>query len=95
VEITGAPRAQAGLYTNLITAGVLLDAALLERLAEAGLDHVQLSVQDAEAGRRERIGGMPAPMRASSRRARCARGRAAADAERRGAPAEPAPACPR
>ena len=48
----------AGLYTNLITAGVLLDAALLARLQAAGLDHVQLSIQDAEAEGAERIGGM-------------------------------------
>ncbi|MCO6416419.1 pyrroloquinoline quinone biosynthesis protein PqqE [Siccirubricoccus sp. KC 17139] len=47
----------AGLYTNLITAGVLLDAAKLAALAAAGLDHVQLSVQDAEAGSADRIGG--------------------------------------
>ncbi len=57
VEITAAAR-DAGLYTNLITAGVLLDAALLERLKAAGLDHVQLSVQDADAAGAERIGGM-------------------------------------
>jgi pyrroloquinoline quinone biosynthesis protein E len=49
----------AGLYTNLITAGVLLDAPKLAALVEAGLDHVQLSVQDAEAGSAERIGGLP------------------------------------
>ena len=56
-EITAAARA-AGLYTNLITAGVLLDAALMARLVAAGLDHVQLSVQDAEAEGAERIGGL-------------------------------------
>ncbi len=49
--------AEAGLYTNLITAGVLLDAAKVAALAAAGLDHVQLSVQDAEAGSADRIGG--------------------------------------
>ncbi len=49
--------AGAGLYTNLITAGVLLDRAKLDALAEAGLDHVQLSVQDAEAASADRIGG--------------------------------------
>ncbi|MBR0645205.1 pyrroloquinoline quinone biosynthesis protein PqqE [Plastoroseomonas hellenica] len=49
--------AEAGLYTNLITAGVTLDAARVEALAEAGLDHVQLSVQDAEAASADRIGG--------------------------------------
>ncbi|WP_421993117.1 pyrroloquinoline quinone biosynthesis protein PqqE [Roseococcus sp.] len=57
VEITAAARA-AGLYSNLITAGVLLDARLMARLVEAGLDHVQLSVQDADEAGAERIGGM-------------------------------------
>lgn len=57
VEITAAAH-EAGLYTNLITAGVLLDASLMERLKAAGLDHVQLSVQDAEPLAAERIGGM-------------------------------------
>ncbi|MBX6320740.1 MAG: pyrroloquinoline quinone biosynthesis protein PqqE [Rhodospirillaceae bacterium] len=47
----------AGLYTNLITSGVLLDAAKLEALVAAGLDHVQLSFQDSEAGNADRIGG--------------------------------------
>jgi pyrroloquinoline quinone biosynthesis protein E len=49
---------EAGLYTNLITAGVLLDAARLDALVAAGLDHVQLSVQDAEPHSADRIGGM-------------------------------------
>ncbi|TCH98027.1 pyrroloquinoline quinone biosynthesis protein PqqE [Roseococcus sp. SYP-B2431] len=57
VEITAAAR-EAGLYSNLITAGVLLNAALMARLVEAGLDHVQLSVQDADEAGAERIGGM-------------------------------------
>jgi pyrroloquinoline quinone biosynthesis protein E len=57
VEITAAAH-DAGLYTNLITAGVLLDGALTGRLKAAGLDHVQLSVQDADAAGAERIGGM-------------------------------------
>jgi pyrroloquinoline quinone biosynthesis protein E len=48
---------RAGLYTNLITSGVLLDEARLAALAEAGLDHVQLSVQDAEAANADRIAG--------------------------------------
>lgn len=47
----------AGLYTNLITAGVTLDAPRVAALVEAGLDHVQLSVQDADAVGAERIGG--------------------------------------
>ena len=49
--------ASVGLYTNLITAGVLLDQAKLERLADAGLEHVQLSVQDVEPANANRIGG--------------------------------------
>ena len=49
---------EAGLYTNLITAGVLLDAAKVAALAAAGLDHVQLSVQDAEPTSADHIGGM-------------------------------------
>ena len=69
VEITAAARA-AGLYTNLITAGVLLDAALLARLQAAGLDHVQLSVQDAQSEGAERIGGMKG---AHARKAEAAR----------------------
>jgi pyrroloquinoline quinone biosynthesis protein E len=48
---------QAGLYTNLITAGVLLDAERIGRLAEAGLDHVQLSFQDSEPVGGDHIGG--------------------------------------
>jgi pyrroloquinoline quinone biosynthesis protein E len=46
-----------GLYTNLITAGVLLDDRRIARLVEAGLDHVQLSFQDSEPGGGDRIGG--------------------------------------
>ncbi len=46
------------LYSNLITSGVLLDAALLAALVGAGLDHVQLSFQDAEPGEADRFGGL-------------------------------------
>lgn len=38
-----------GLYSNLITSGVALDEAGLDRLIEAGLEHVQLSIQGASA----------------------------------------------
>ena len=38
-----------GLYSNLITSGVLLDEARIARLAGAGLEHVQISFQDSEA----------------------------------------------
>ena len=50
-----ATAAQAGLYTNLITAGVLLTRARLEELAARGLDHLQLSIQDVAPGNADRI----------------------------------------
>ena len=50
-----ATAAEAGLYTNLITAGVLLTRARLEALAASGLDHVQLSIQDVEPANADRI----------------------------------------
>jgi len=46
-----------GLYSNLITAGVLLDRARLDGLAERGLQHVQLSFQGAAPDNADRIGG--------------------------------------
>lgn len=49
--------AEAGLYTNLITSGVGLTRKRLEALDEAGLDHVQLSVQGVDAAAADEIGG--------------------------------------
>jgi pyrroloquinoline quinone biosynthesis protein E len=49
--------AEAGLYTNLISSGVLLDEARVARLVSAGLEHVQLSFQDSEAKTADRIAG--------------------------------------
>jgi PqqA peptide cyclase len=46
-----------GLYSNLITSGVTLDRPAIERLAAAGLDHMQLSFQDTEPVNADRIGG--------------------------------------
>jgi PqqA peptide cyclase len=56
VEITASARA-AGLYTNLITSGVGLDGKRLASLLEAGLDHVQLSIQDSEPTSADHIAG--------------------------------------
>ncbi len=56
VELVRAAR-QAGLYVNLITSGVGLSAEKLERLVLARLDHVQLSLQDSEAGSADEIAG--------------------------------------
>jgi PqqA peptide cyclase len=53
--VAGASRL--GLYTNLITSGVLLNEAKIAAFAKAGLEHVQLSFQDAEAAGGDRIGG--------------------------------------
>jgi pyrroloquinoline quinone biosynthesis protein E len=50
-----ATAAEVGLYTNLITAGVLLTPARLEGLAARGLEHVQLSIQDVDATNADRI----------------------------------------
>jgi pyrroloquinoline quinone biosynthesis protein E len=49
--------AQAGLYSNLITSGVMITPTTLGALVEAGVDHVQLSFQDSEIEGAERIGG--------------------------------------
>jgi PqqA peptide cyclase len=57
-ELVGHAHA-AGLYSNLITSGVLLDEARFDRLVAAGLDHVQLSVQDVDPAAAERIGHYP------------------------------------
>ncbi len=55
-ELVSAAR-QAELYTNLITSGVLLDAARIDALARAGLDHLQLSLQDSDAASADEIAG--------------------------------------
>jgi MoaA/NifB/PqqE/SkfB family radical SAM enzyme len=47
----------AGLYTNLITSAIGLDAERLARLRAVGLDHVQLSLQDVNATTADRIAG--------------------------------------
>jgi pyrroloquinoline quinone biosynthesis protein E len=47
------------LYCNLITSGVLLNKDRLTRLAAAGLQHVQLSFQAAQADNADRISAYP------------------------------------
>lgn len=44
-----------GMYTNLITSGVLLDQARMASLRAAGLEHVQLSLQGATAATADRL----------------------------------------
>ncbi len=49
--------AEAGLYSNLITSGIGLTEALVQTLADRGLDHVQLSIQDSEEASADQIAG--------------------------------------
>jgi pyrroloquinoline quinone biosynthesis protein E len=48
---------EAGLSTNLITSGVGITTRTMRDLWEAGLDHVQVSIQDADAVSADRIAG--------------------------------------
>lgn len=48
-----------GLYSNLITSGVAIDRERFLALADAGLDHAQLSIQDTDERSAERIGRHP------------------------------------
>src|SRR5438874_7093019 len=54
VEITAAASG-AGLYSNLITSAVGITSATLAKLSAAGLDHVQISIQDSEAASADHI----------------------------------------
>src|SRR5256886_6044173 len=56
VDITAGAHA-AGLYTNLITSAVGITDKTLAALAEAGLDHVQISIQDSDAASADHIAG--------------------------------------
>ena len=55
-EIVKASR-DAGLYSNLITSAVGLTPQTLLALADAGLDHVQISIQDCDEESADRIAG--------------------------------------
>ena len=46
---------EVGMYSNLITAGVLLTKDSLKALYDAGLDHLQLSIQDVDEVNAEKI----------------------------------------
>ena len=56
VDIAASAR-EAGLYTNLITSGVGITTRTMRDLWEAGLDHVQVSIQDADAVSADHIAG--------------------------------------
>jgi pyrroloquinoline quinone biosynthesis protein E len=55
-EITKAAH-DAGLYTNLITSAVGITRETFAKLSDAGLDHVQISIQDSEPASADRIAG--------------------------------------
>jgi pyrroloquinoline quinone biosynthesis protein E len=46
-----------GYYTNLITSGVGMDADRVRRLSDAGLDHIQLSIQASNSELNDLIAG--------------------------------------
>jgi pyrroloquinoline quinone biosynthesis protein E len=58
VEIVAHAR-DLGLYTNLVTSALGLSRPKAEQLRAAGLDHVQVSIQAAEAALADRIAGTP------------------------------------
>jgi PqqA peptide cyclase len=72
VELVG-HAAGVGLYGNLITSGVGLQADRLAQLVEAGLEHVQLSFQDADFVSGDRIAGVVGSQAAKHRAARLVR----------------------
>jgi pyrroloquinoline quinone biosynthesis protein E len=47
-----------GLYTTLVTSGLGLTRVRAERLREAGLEHIQISIQDADSEVAEKIAGV-------------------------------------
>src|SRR5688572_25483350 len=47
----------AGLYSNLITSAVGVTAQRMQALADAGIDHVQISIQDSEPQSADHIAG--------------------------------------
>lgn len=48
-----------GFYTNLITSGLGLDEARIEALREAGLDHIQISLQASDPDVAAAVAGSP------------------------------------
>ena len=61
-ELVSAGRKE-GLYVNLITSGIGLAPERLEALVKAGLDHIQLSFQDAEEAAANEFAGTRAHAR--------------------------------
>jgi pyrroloquinoline quinone biosynthesis protein E len=62
-----------GLYSNLITSGIGLDAARLQGLVEAGLEHAQLSLQDSEPAAGDWVAGLAGAQQQKRRAAQLVR----------------------
>lgn len=60
VAVLAAHAHRVGLYTTLVTSGVGLTRERAEALREAGLEHVQISIQDSDPQMADRIAGMRA-----------------------------------
>src|SRR5712691_5945795 len=58
VEALAAHARSLGLYTTLVTSGVGLTRHRAEKLREAGLEHIQISIQDSDDASADLIAGM-------------------------------------
>jgi pyrroloquinoline quinone biosynthesis protein E len=58
IEDLAAHAREVGLYSTLVTSGLGLTRPRAERLKEAGLEHIQISIQDSDAQVAERIAGV-------------------------------------
>ena len=58
LEELAAHARSAGLYSTLVTSGLGLTRTRAERLRDAGLEHVQISIQDSDPEVAERIAGV-------------------------------------
>jgi len=58
LEELAAHARQTGLYSTLVTSGLGLTRSRAERLKDAGLEHIQISIQDSDPVSAERIAGV-------------------------------------
>ena len=89
-ELVAAGRA-AGLYSTLVTAGTRFTPERAAQLKEAGLDHVQVSIQSPDPEENDRIARHPLVREEDRGRSRGARARLPAHDQLRPAPPEPRP----
>jgi PqqA peptide cyclase len=63
LETLAAGARSRGMYVNLVTSGIGLSVSRARALADAGIDHVQLSLQGAQAAAADRLAGAKAHRR--------------------------------